>query len=398
MMAQTHSGSNNHGAAENHDIIEVMLVDDSSVIRAALAQILEEDPGIKVIASVANGQLALSALNRYVPDIIILDIEMPVMDGITALPQLLEKSPSSKVVMFSTLTEKGADITLKALSLGAVECVVKPASGDARKGGEFQGKLISLLKNLCPKKHAKASASSPHTTPASAKAPVSAKPSSAIAPGSAKLAAWVDDGTPVQLRKNFADYQGKPDILAIGSSTGGPQALFEVLKKFTNFDVPIVVTQHMPPTFTKILANHIQQNTGVEAFEGEEGMRLERGKIYVAPGGYHMLFERKGIDVVIHLDEGPQENFCRPAVDPMFRSLIAIYGQKVFGIILTGMGNDGLQGCQNLVDIGGRMIAQDEDSSVVWGMPGAVARAGICTEVLPLEQVGPWVRKEIMRL
>ena len=361
--------------------INVMLVDDSSVIRGALTRLLEEDSSIKIIASVTNGELAISSAKRNQPDIVILDVEMPVMDGITALPEILKVSPKSKIIMFSTLTAKGADITLKALSLGAIECLVKPSSGAATKGGEFHNTLTRLIKNLCPAQLRKETKATPQTTINTV--------STSVAPKSANLKNFC-------LRKISTDYTGKPSVLAIGSSTGGPQALFTVLKSCNDFNIPIVITQHMPATFTKILAQHITQQTGIDTKEGEEGMVLEDGKAYVAPGGFHMLIKQEGLKKVIRLDEGPPVNFCKPAVDPMFDSLINIYGNKMLGVILTGMGHDGLQGGKNLTAQGGRLIAQDEESSVVWGMPGAVAMAGICSEVLPINDIGPWIKKQVI--
>ena len=360
--------------------ISVMLVDDSAVIRGALTKLLEEDSSIDIVSSVSNGEIALNALDRHRPDIIILDIEMPVMDGITALPQILKKSPTTKVIMFSTLTEKGADITLKALSLGAVECMVKPAAGDAKPGGPFQKQLLSLLHNLTGKgKEPRMSASSAIDT----KAATDEKPS------------LLSPNAPIKLYNGIGQHTGKPDLIAIGSSTGGPQALFTVIKSFGQLDVPIVLTQHMPATFTKILANHINNHTGLPAVEGEDGMKLVPGRVHVAPGGKHMLLRRSGLNVTIELNDGPMENFCKPAVDPMFRSAVDVYGKKILGVILTGMGNDGLKGGQIMVEKGGRLIAQDQATSVVWGMPGAVAKAGICSAVLPLNDIGPWVKKAV---
>ncbi|MFP4314457.1 MAG: chemotaxis protein CheB, partial [Alphaproteobacteria bacterium] len=288
-------------------------------------------------------------------------------------PLILEKSPNSKVIMFSTLTEKGANITLKALSLGAVECLVKPASGEARKGGAFQTQLLNIVRNLADPAHCKTEQNSQTKTPA---------PSSAASPSS------------YSLRKNPHDYKGRPNILAIGSSTGGPQALFEVLSHCKNLNMPIVLTQHMPATFTKILAKHITQHTGLACDEGEEGMPLENNKVIVAPGGLHMILRQDDNNsVVVHLDDGPMVNFCKPAVDPMFESLLPIYGRKILAVILTGMGNDGLKASQKLAEAGCPLIAQDEKTSIVWGMPGAVAKAGICTAVLPLDQIGPSIQK-----
>lgn len=353
---------------------QIMLVDDSAVIRAALSRIIESDSDMKVVSSVANGEMAVSSAKNHQPDVVILDIEMPVMDGLTALPKILQESPESKIIMFSSLTEKGASVTMKAMSLGAVECLVKPSSAqDVGEGSEFQVSLARLLKNLSGK-----SAALPATVT------TSEAPKASLISSDFEL---YDDST---------SYKGKPSIIAIGSSTGGPKALFEVISHFKTFDIPIVITQHMPATFTTILASHITEQSGVDAVEAEEGMLLEKGKAYVAPGGFHMKLVKDGTLTKIHIDDGPQENFCKPAVDPMMRSVVDIYGNRALGVVLTGMGSDGLKGMQQLVEAGGRLVAQDEATSVVWGMPGAVATAGICSKVLPLNEIGPWVKQAVM--
>ncbi len=354
--------------------ITVMLVDDSAIIRGALSRIIEKDPVIQVVSSVMNGELAVSAAATKKPDIVILDVEMPVMDGLTALPKIIESSPKSKVIMFSALTERGAEVSIKALSLGAVECIGKPSSAqDVGEGSDFEQNLISIIKGLAPR---------PQAAP-----PVN------IASSAAPKTSTAQNFT---LHENPHAYTSKPAMIAIGSSTGGPQALFEVIKNFKGFDIPIVVTQHMPATFTKMLAQHIENNTGLPAREGEHGMMIENGHVYIAPGGFHMLIEKSDEGLHIKIDDGPPENFCKPSVDPMFRSVIDIYGQRVLGVILTGMGNDGLPSAKTLVEKNGRVIAQDEETSVVWGMPGAVAQAGICSKVLPLNQIGPWVKQAVL--
>lgn len=381
--------------ASGNNTVKIMLVDDSAVIRGALTQLLSDYPFIEIVSSVSNGEMAVNALDRHNPDLIILDIEMPVMDGITALPLLLQKKPGVKIVMFSTLTDKGAEITIKALSLGAVECLVKPPPGEARKGGPFQENLVRLIKNLCSVRashHDTQPASVPHTntaaTPATRTQVEPRTTTSAPPPSTA--------GGEFTLRNTQGDFKGHPAILAIGSSTGGPQALFEVLKNCKDFNVPIVITQHMPATFTKILAQHITQQAGIESMEGENGMTLENGKIYVAPGGFHMLFRSaEAGKTQIVLDNGPPVNYCKPAVDPMFDSLINIYNNRILGVILTGMGQDGLEGGKRLAERGAPLIAQDKATSVVWGMPGAVAQAGICNAVLPLNEIGPWVKRKM---
>lgn len=368
------------------DKISVVLVDDSAVIRGALSRILESDPAIAIVGSVANGEMGITMAGEKKPDVIILDVEMPVMDGLTALPRILKASPKTKIIMCSTLTEKGANVTLKAMSLGAVESIVKPTSAqDTGPGSSFRQNILTLVKSLAPR-HISLSPAHAPTTSATATMRTTAATATGFIPKSKEFT----------LNTNKMAYTGKPSILAIGSSTGGPNALFEVLKGLKGIDVPIVITQHMPATFTKILAQHIQDHTGIPSHEGAEGMRVQNGNVYVAPGGKHMLFARDGAaGLVIKLDDGPPENFCKPAVDPMLRSLIEIYGSRVLCAILTGMGHDGLAGAKILVEKGGRVIAQDEKTSVVWGMPGAVATNGLCTAVLPLNEISSWLTRAV---
>jgi len=353
--------------------IGVLLIDDSSVIRSALSKIIALDSNLQVVGSASNGESGIAAAKLYQPNIIILDIEMPVMDGLTALPELIKASPNSKVIMFSSLTEKGGAATLKALSMGAVECIAKPSASEGiGKGSDFQKNFLQIISNLACEKVQTPTQTSTTSSPTT-------------------------DPT-IKLNDDSKSYKGKPDILAIGSSTGGPNALFEVIKEFKDFDIPIILTQHMPPTFTRILAEHIQQKTGVPSCEGEEGMVLKPGRVHVAPGDWHMEFERTGGalgDTIIRLNQKPPVNFCRPAVDPMFQSAMKIYQNRILGVILTGMGNDGEAASIELVKQGGRVIAQNELTSVVWGMPGAVAKAGVCSAILPLNEIGPWVKKAV---
>lgn len=353
-----------------NDQINVALIDDSSVIRGALARILETDKKIKIVASLANGEMAVSYAKVNKPDVMVLDIEMPVMDGLTALPQIIKHSPDTKVIMFSALTAEGADATIKAMALGAVECIVKPQSSqDTSPGSEFHTYITSLIKTL----------------------------------GRAKAASTLTPNNKVVEKKNYntaptanrAQVFQHPEILAIGSSTGGPQALFNFFKGLGSVNVPVIVTQHMPATFTKILAEHITQKAAMPAYEGEDGMVIEKGKIYVAPGGKHMTFKKNNGQTVIKLDDGEPENFCKPAVDTMMRSIIDIHHNKILCVILTGMGHDGLAGARQLHQLGGRIIAQDKETSVVWGMPGAVAEDGICNEVLPIDDIGQKVKQII---
>jgi two-component system chemotaxis response regulator CheB len=368
------------GGATAATPIRVLVVDDSHVIRGLLTRSLDSDPGIKVVASASNGKAAIDEVTRTEIDVVVLDIEMPVMDGMTALPQLLAARPGMQVIMASTLTLKGASISMKALSKGAADYVPKPTStGEINSAEDFKRELIAKVKSWgAVARRRRGSAARPGAAPAST--------------GARRFPAG-----PVKLRDVPTLF--RPDCIAIGSSTGGPQALFKVFQmmgKVTN--LPVFVTQHMPATFTTILAEHLGQASGMPAAEAKDGEPVMPGRIYVAPGDFHMTVSGEGGRKVLHLDKNPPENFCRPAVDPMLRSLAKAYNGKVLTVILTGMGTDGLKGGQELSAAGGVIAAQDEATSVVWGMPGAVASAGLCSAVLPLSDIGPYVRKAISRM
>ena len=352
--------------------ILVMVVDDSAVVRGLVSRMLDKDDNIEVVDTVSNGELAVKRVNDIDLDVIILDIEMPVMDGLTALPKILEINPNIKVIMASTLTMKNAEISLKALQAGAADYIAKPTTSREMTGGQdFEHDLCERVKALGIGRPER-SADSPAKAKAKVASKIVKKPSG-----------------PITLRPEPIAHS-KPKILAVGSSTGGPQALFELFKGLSGkINVPIVVTQHMPPTFTTILAQHITRTTGIPAEEAQEGSALEPGKILIAPGDFHMILKERGDKVIATLD--PPVNYCRPAVDPMFESVVKIYGKKTLGVILTGMGYDGRNGSKTLVEAGGVIFAQDEESSVVWGMPGAVAEAGICSAVLPITQLAPRV-------
>lgn len=370
---------NSHGQDKSRKI-RVMLVDDSAVIRGLIARTLEAEDDIEIVGSVHNGLVAVNNIAKSDPDVVILDIEMPEMDGLTALPLLLKASPRSKVLMCSTLSARGADVSIRAMDLGAADCIVKPTSSSEIGGSEdFKGNLIRLVRGL-----------------SKVAGPRDQQPADATA--SKFSAAQPTLVRPAQqetftLKSSAEIYTGAPSLIAIGSSTGGPQALFTVLKHLKNVNVPIVITQHMPKTFTALLAKHIEQNCGVPAFEGADGMRIEAGKAYVATGGYHMVFEKMAGGTNIKIVDTEPENYCKPSVEPMMRSAISIYGNKILAVMLTGMGSDGLKSFTSLADMGGRIIAQNKESSVVWGMPGAVATAGICAHVMPLDEIGPWIEK-----
>lgn len=363
------------------DQIQVMVVDDSAVVRGLIVRMLEADPAIHVAASVGNGQLAVNNLGRHPVDVVILDIEMPVMDGLTALPKLLEVDPSLKVIMASTLTLRNAEISIRALEAGAADYVPKPSSArDISGEGDFRRELVEKVKTLGAARQRQPQ------RPGVARPAAPSRPAAPAAP--AKPAA---PQAPISLRSPGTN---KPDILAIGSSTGGPQALFALLKDIKGgMKLPIVITQHMPPTFTTILAEHINRMTGWTCKEAADGDVISPDQIYLAPGDYHMQIEAKGTQRVIRLNQNPPENFCRPAVDPMFRSLAQTYSGRILAVILTGMGSDGAKGGKAIIDAGGTVIAQDEASSVVWGMPGAAAAAGICSAVLPLKELGSYITR-----
>jgi two-component system chemotaxis response regulator CheB len=370
------------GASSSAAPIRVLVVDDSHVIRGLLTRTLDSDPGIKVVATASNGKAAIDEIAKTDVDVVVLDIEMPVMDGMTALPQLIAARPGVQVIMASTLTLKGASISMKAISRGAVDYVPKPTStGEINSAEGFKRDLVAKVKSW----GAVARKRKP-----TAGAPGAAQPNTALK----KLYAAAG---PIKLRDMPNLF--RPDCLAIGSSTGGPQALFKVfqmLGKVTN--IPMFVTQHMPATFTTILAEHLAQASGMPAAEAKDGEPVVPGRIYVAPGDFHMTVAAEGARKVLHIDKNPPENFCRPAVDPMLRSLAKAYNGKVMVMMLTGMGQDGAKGSRVIVESGGVVAAQDEATSVVWGMPGAVTSAGLCSAVLPLSDIGPFLRKTISRM
>lgn len=357
-----------------------MLVDDSSVIRGLLARWLGADPAIEIVGSAANGQSALNSLDRIDPEIIVLDIEMPVMDGLTALPQILKAKPDVQVLMSSTLTAKNAKESLRAMSLGAADYVPKPTTNrDVIASKSFQAEIIEKIKSLAAAKR-KQLGHKPFDVVKS----VSLVQGNDVKPKSANL------NLPSTIKASLV----VPRIIGVGSSTGGPQALLKFINGIkNNLSLPVVITQHMPPSFTKILAGHLSKATGLICEEAEDGTLLKAGQVYIAPGDHHMIIVKENNNCYVSLNQDAPENFCRPAVDPMFRSLSEVYGPAVLGVILTGMGHDGLAGSKVVAEGGGTIIAQNEETSVVWGMPGAVTNAGICNAVLPLEELGSKVQR-----
>jgi len=374
------------GKSGGNDPFRVMVVDDSAVIRGLLTRALEGDADIRVVASVGDGQMAITSLQRNSIDVVVLDIEMPVMDGITAIPKLLAVAPQVRIIMASTLTLRGADISMRCLQAGAADYIPKPTSTREIGGADdFKRELVSKVKALGAAARRAGSAGRGEIRPI--KSPVV---------GGAPLFRTRDAGPPT-LRPAPIGF-AKPEIIAIGSSTGGPQALFEVLGHLKGVTQPIFITQHMPATFTTILAEHITRQCGIDAREAKDGEQIVMNRCYIAPGDFHMIATQRGGSNVLTLVKDPPENFCRPSVDPMMRALVKVYGGKrILACILTGMGQDGLKGCTEVVNGGGLLVGQDEASSVVWGMPGAVAQAGLCSAVLPLKEIGPTIRKYASR-
>ncbi|MBC06772.1 chemotaxis protein CheB [Thalassospira sp.] len=539
-----------------HSPYKVLIVDDSAIVRGLVTRMMAEDAEIDVVGSVNNGEEALAVMEGGGIEVVVLDIEMPVMDGLTALPKLLEIDPTVRVIMASTLTKRNADISFQAMTLGAVDYIPKPSSSkDLNVGEGFREELLDKVKAWAEQRRkmleveqaaaAAAAEAEPETAPAAPEAddatpkpeggdaddgkastfraemsvehqqlqkqgriqrkrftaelrprpmqqprhqPVQmrqtphpqqpaptaqpAAPASpdaaasatkaAAAPTAAASRATTPSRDPGRLIRDAAIAAGgqakavpkmpsrpaqaapaartapapkrptapapqksaraqqarsgsapapakRPstrggvtllpekrinvEAIAIGSSTGGPQALFEVLRGLNGVRQPIFITQHMPATFTTILAEHITRLTGLKCQEGQNNMPIVGGQVYLAPGDYHMTVEGRGGSRHLMLNQNPPENFCRPSVDPMLRSLVASYGGNILTAILTGMGQDGMLGGRDVVNAGGMVVAQDEQSSVVWGMPGAAAHAGICSAVLPVGGIAAYIKK-----
>ncbi|HZR21024.1 MAG TPA: chemotaxis response regulator protein-glutamate methylesterase [Verrucomicrobiae bacterium] len=345
--------------------IRVLIVDDAVVIRRLVADCLSQDPEIEVAGTAANGQIGLAKIAQVNPDLVTLDVEMPVMDGLQTLAEIRKSHPKLPVVMFSTLTERGAASTLDALALGASDYVTKPSNvgSVAVAVQRIREELIPKIKGLCRQ---------------------SASPT-------------FSEGI---LARGICQPRGavpaRVEIVTIGVSTGGPAALSTLLPLLArDLPVPVVLVQHMPPLFTRLLAERLTSISGHLTREGEAGALLEPSQVWIAPGGLHMEVQQGGEGVRLRTHQGPPENSCRPAVDVLFRSVAHVYGSCSLAVVLTGMGQDGLRGCESIREAGGQVLVQDESTSVVWGMPGAVSQAGLADKVLPLRELADEINRRV---
>ncbi|MEZ0344169.1 MAG: chemotaxis response regulator protein-glutamate methylesterase [Caldimicrobium sp.] len=341
------------------DKIRVLVVDDSAIMRKLITDILKKDPQIEIVGQAENGKKAVELAKSLRPDVITLDIEMPEMDGLTALRFLKKEVPSAKVIMFSSLTQEGARATLEALSLGAFDFVPKPSTKS------FLESVKKIEEDLLPK----------------------------IKGATEKVRASFLTLPKITTRIKSGLYR----VLGIGVSTGGPQTLTEIFKELPgDFPAPILIVQHMPPLFTKQLAERLDKITPLKVKEAENGEPVKEGMVYIAPGDYHMVVKKENNQKIIHLHQGPPKNNCRPSVDVLFESLAEVYNGTCLALVLTGMGRDGAEGAQLIKKKGGAVIAQDAQSSIVYGMPRAVIESGLADEVLSLSEI-PKRLKEIFK-
>jgi len=348
--------------------IRILVVDDSTVIRKVLCDGLAGDAALEVVGTAANGRIALSKIPQVHPDLVTLDVEMPEMNGLETLAAIRKTYPKLRVIMFSTLTERGASTTLDALALGASDYVTKPSNTGSLDATmrQLREQLIPKIKALCEIR--------PSEPDAAVAQPTGLRPSSP---------------------RSATDF-GRIDVLAIGTSTGGPNALAEVLPGIPgNFPVPIVIVQHMPPLFTRLLAGRLNQRSDLTIREGVAGEILRAGEAWIAPGDFHMTVEKKGTNVVLALNQNQPENYCRPSVDPMFRSVAKAFGASALAVVLTGMGGDGTNGARHIREKGGQVLVQDEASSIVWGMPGQIATAGLADGIYPLGSMAAEIGRRV---
>ncbi|MGA2276121.1 MAG: chemotaxis response regulator protein-glutamate methylesterase [Terracidiphilus sp.] len=351
--------------------IRILIVDDSTVMRSLLRCVVCAEASLEVAGVAADGESALSAIETLHPDLVLLDVEMPVMDGLVTLRKLRERGHKMPVIMCSSLTQRGAKVTIEALAGGASDYVAKPAGQAGREEA-----LQALSQDLIPKINA-----------------LTSQPAAMIPP--ALRAPQILPFVPPPKAQPFTSI---PAVLAIGVSTGGPAALDILLPALpASFPLPVLIVQHMPELFTKLFAERLNGRCPLQVREATECEPVRAGTIYIAKGNWHLevlAASRIGLPNTLHLSQGAPENHCRPAVDVLFRSVAAVYGAGSLALVLTGMGSDGMLGCRVIRGQGGSVMAQDQASSTVWGMPGAVANAGLAQKLLPLNSIAP----EILRL
>jgi len=376
---------NPHTAASLRPL-KIMIVDDSAVVRGLISRWLEHEPDMVLAGLAIDGAKGVEKVREIQPDVLILDIEMPNMGGLEALPKLLAAKPGLKVLMASTLTTRGANVTLRALELGAADYIPKPDSTRIGGADGFRTELLTKIRALCgrtrawpapPSSAQMHSAPAPQTPSAYGHTP-SAPP--ALRPAPKPVI------TPVTPPRPRSTGPKRIDCLVIGASTGGPPALRNFLMGLgPDWKLPVLIVQHMPATFTAILAEHLDKALPQKVQEAKDGMLIESRNIYIAPGDFHMTIRPDPIVKQIRLDQTPQINWCRPAVDPLFKSAAEVYGNHALGVVLTGMGHDGRDGAQALVNVNASVMVQDEATSVVWGMPGAIAEAGLAEIIKPID-------------
>jgi two-component system chemotaxis response regulator CheB len=351
----------------------ILIVDDSVVIRRSLANALARDADLEVVGSASNGRIALMKIPLLHPDVVTLDVEMPDMDGLQALAEIRKRYPQLPVIMLSDPTDRGVAATLDALTLGAKDYVTKPdIAMNADDGLQIlSDELAAKIVLHCP--------GAIHQSPPP-------KSRARIPP----------DGTSPGTTVNAA--APRVDVLAIAVSTGGPNALMDLIPRFpADFPVPILIVQHMPPIFTKLLAERLAAKCKIRVTEACMHQTVLAGGAWIAPGNFHMVVEIDNGSVRIRTQDDPPENFCRPSADVLFRSVVEVYGARVLAVVMTGMGQDGLRGCEKIHAAGGQIVVQDEASSVVWGMPGLIVKAGIADQILPLQALGGEIMDRVSR-
>jgi two-component system, chemotaxis family, protein-glutamate methylesterase/glutaminase len=353
----------------------VLVVDDSVVVRKIVTDVLAEDPGLEVVGTAPNGRIALAKIPQLNPDLVTLDVEMPELDGVATLKAIRASYPRLPVIMFSTLTERGAAVTMEALLAGANDYVTKPANV-----GSVPEAMQRIRQDLIPRIHALCG-----------RAPATR----GLAPQAAPVVAAGRPDRRIGGRRGPAP---RIDAVVIGVSTGGPNALAALLPELpADLPVPVLVVQHMPPMFTRLLAERLDAHCALEVTEAVDGDEVRPGRVLIAPGDRHLVLRRRGPAVVAGLDSGPPENSCRPSADVLFRSATTVYGGHLLGLVLTGMGYDGRRGSEHLASLGARVLVQDEATSVVWGMPGAVVQSGLADEVLPLDRLAGAIVDRVRR-